>query len=49
MWLGLIIVVPGMGVALMVRNILKNSNDKKQFKQYIRRTYGKNSSYIERP
>jgi hypothetical protein len=42
-----IAVVPGLGVLWLARTILRDLNDRQEFRAYIRKTYGKDSKYVD--
>ncbi len=48
LWIGAIIVVPGLGVALLAKKIYTETDENSKFKEYVRKTYGKASNYVER-
>lgn len=45
LWIGVVAVVPGLWAVLLVRNIAKSANERKEFREHIRRTYGNNFIY----
>lgn len=48
LWIGAVIVVPGLGMFLLAKKVWHDVDEKEQFKQYVRKTYGKASNYVER-
>lgn len=47
LWVGAVIVVPGLGLALLAKKIWQDSNEAEQFRTHVRKTYGKGSNYVE--
>ncbi len=45
LWLGLVVVVPGLGVALLAKALWKDLDEKQKFREYVHRTYGYASSF----
>jgi hypothetical protein len=48
LWVGAVIVVPGLGMYLLAKKIWQASDEQEEFKKYVRKTYGKMSNYVER-
>jgi hypothetical protein len=45
LWLGAIIVVPGLGLALIAKKLYNDLGSNSDFKEHVRKTYGKGSEY----
>lgn len=45
---GAVIVIPGMGLFLLAKAAWKEIDEREKFRQYVKKTYGKESSYVER-
>lgn len=45
LWVGAVILVPGLGVALLAKKIIKDANDKQEFRDHVKKTYGYASHY----
>jgi hypothetical protein len=43
-----VVVVPGMGVFLLARTILRDLDERREFREYINKTYGEGSNYVDR-
>jgi len=48
LWVGAVIVVPGLGLALMVKYFASDASERRKFQEYVKKTYGKESNYVER-
>ena len=42
------IVIPGAGIYLVATAIMKDVEERKEFREYIRKTYGEDSEYVDR-
>jgi hypothetical protein len=45
LWVGAVVVMPGLGVALLAKKIASDRKKERQFREYVRKTYGNESSY----
>jgi hypothetical protein len=43
-----VVAVPGMGIYLLARTILRDLDEKREFREYINKTYGEGSNYVDR-
>ena len=48
LWVGAVIVVPGLGIALLIKHFASDVSERRKFQEYVKKTYGKASSYVER-
>jgi hypothetical protein len=48
LWVGAVIVVPGLGLALLIKALASDASEKQKFREYVKKTYGKYSEYVER-
>jgi hypothetical protein len=48
LWVGAVIVVPGLGLALVVKWFASDASEKRKFQEYVKKTYGRQSEYVER-
>jgi hypothetical protein len=45
LWLGAIIVVPGLGLALIVKKLYTDLDSNQEFREHVRKNYGEGSKY----
>jgi len=45
LWVGAIVVIPGLWAVLLARKIAKDAGERKEFREHVRKTYGKGSKH----
>ena len=43
-----IVAVPGAGIYFLARTILRDLDERREFREYISKTYGEKSNYVDR-
>jgi hypothetical protein len=45
LWVGAIIVVPGLWAILLAKRVAKEVSERKEFREHVQKTYGNNSRH----